>query len=89
MKPTIGRIVHYTLSENDVKQFGVGSGNVKAGDTFPAIILRAWGSDPTSAVNLRVFVDGPSDIWLTSRTGAPGDQINVPGQWNWPPREGS
>ncbi len=88
MKPTIGRIVHYTLSENDIEANQVGSGNVKAGDTVPAIIVRAWGTDPTSAVNLRVFLDGPKDLWLTSRLGAASDQINVPGFWNWPPREG-
>ena len=100
MKPSIGRIVHYTLSESDaeritkrradfaahVKSDGYADtgyvahyGNgVRAGDVFPAIIIRAWADD---SVNAQVFLDGTDTFWITSHREGEG-----PGTWSWPPR---
>jgi hypothetical protein len=104
MTPTIGRIVHYTLSESDaaainkrrddyrkaVKGGAVAFmdepgwqahvGNMAAaGDVYPAMIVRTWGSTPESAVQLQVFLDGNDTYWATSR--AVGDK---PGTYAWP-----
>jgi len=48
--PSIGRIVHYVLPVGE-----------HAGEHRPAIIVRVFGDQPTSAVNLQVFTDGKSD----------------------------
>jgi len=108
--PTIGRVVLYTLSAQDVDQImrrrttrssiaarqatvahGVKAwpdgaqahlGNdVKEGDVFPMLIVRVWGTDPTSSVNGQVFLDGSDILWTTSRSV--GTQ---PGTWVWPTR---
>lgn len=93
MTPTIGRFVHYTLTEQDVSIISsrrasqsfpagiVGRHNpVSPGDTYPALVVRAFGGD---AVNLQVHLDGEDTYWATSRTeGEPGEQ----GRWIWPPR---
>ena len=57
------------------------SGNhVREGDEFPAMVVRAWGSD--GLVNLQVHLDGNDTLWATSRREGDG-----PGCWRWPPRE--
>lgn len=94
MKPAIGRIVHYRLSKEDVaaierrrKLLGVDrtqlfSGNaVREGDTFPAMIVRAWGEQPTSAVQLQVYLDGNDTHWATSVQVGEG-----PRTFSWPER---
>lgn len=84
--PTIGRIVHYRLTETDVARIeqsrgGDSPGNrIAPGFVYPAIVVRT--SDDTDAVNLQVFLDGPDTYWVTSR---PGSQF-VDGCWFWPPR---
>lgn len=93
MTPTIGRIVHYTLTEQDAMLIAsrraaiafpagiVTSANrVSPGDTYPAVVVRTFGGD---AANLKVLLDGDDTYWATSRTeGEPGEQ----GRWIWPPR---
>lgn len=83
--PTIGRIVHYTLSVYDVAQIRLAHGNPPAGmnspmpgDICPAVIVRSFGT----VVNLQVFLDGPATYWATSR--AEGTQS---GTWSWPVRD--
>lgn len=86
--PSIGRIVHYRLSAQDVQRIYAsqqganplhGIGNPAApGDDFPAVVVRVW--NPTS-VNLQVLLDGPDNLWVTSATE--GEQQ---GNWFWPPR---
>lgn len=87
---SIGRIVHYRLSEWDVrdadlhsgKPAGVALNGLKAGDYCPAMVVRTWPG--SAAVNLRVMVDGPvSTMWKTSIAQGDGE-----GQWTWPPRVG-
>lgn len=91
MQPTIGRIVHYTLSEQDValidQQIPASDENrvyrnsVRAGDVYPAMIVQVWGDTPGSSVNLQVFLDGACSWWATSRTEGDGEF-----HWAWPPR---
>jgi hypothetical protein len=77
-KPSIGRIVHYKLSAQDVEEYSSSLNGMRVGDACAAIVVRAFGG--TSA-NLRLLLDGREIGWVTS---APeGDQ---PGQWSWPPR---
>jgi len=84
-QPTIGRIVHYTLSEDDADAIGrqrastVGSysyNRAMAGEAYPAVIVRCFGGP---AVNLQVLLDGVDSFWATSRTEGEG-----PGSWAWP-----
>jgi hypothetical protein len=51
------------------------------GDVYPMLIVRVWGTDPSSSVNGQVFLDGNDVFWATSRSV--GDQ---PGTWSWPTR---
>ena len=70
--PTIGRIVHYTIAENEEP--------VNGSCTFPAIITFVHSED---LVNLQVFYDAyPNENhWKTSvnRNNAPNSS------WDWPP----
>lgn len=92
MQPTIGRIVHYRLSEQDAEFIGQRRaarasregvnvqtlGNaVRAGDVFPAIVTRVW----PSGCNLQVTLDGADGLWVTSRT-----EGTEPSTWSSPPR---
>lgn len=97
--PTVGRIVHYRLSEDDAANinqrrhlselappsewgFQAHRGNrAEPGQVFPATIVRTFGDDEESAVNLSVQLDGNDTHWATSRTL--GD---VDGTWSWPAR---
>jgi hypothetical protein len=81
--PSIGRIVHYTLSKQDVLVIGSQNrlGNhVSEGDVYPAVVVRKF--DPsTTTLNLQVLLDGNDSYWATSRVEGEG-----PNTWAWPPR---
>lgn len=99
MTPSIGRIVHYTLTDYDANAINkrrvdfaehrrtegyADTGYVahygneaRAGDAYPALIVRTWGG----SVNLKVQLDGTDEYWATSRSQGEGA-----GFWNWPPR---
>lgn len=86
--PSIGRIVHYRLSKQDVDAINarrvdrLAYGNpIAYGDAFPMLIVAAWGQTPESAVNGRVLLDGTDDLWVTSRLCGEEE-----GTWSWPPR---
>lgn len=55
--------------------------SVEAGQQFPAMIVAVWGKEPTSAVNLKVFLDGSDDFWATSVSVGEGE-----GTYAWPVR---
>lgn len=77
--PTIGRIVHYRLSDADAAAINAqqSQGNhVDANDVVAAIVVRVW--VPTTC-NLRLMLDGECDMWVTSRTHG-----NDMGNWDWP-----
>lgn len=61
-------------------QAHIGNG-ASVGDTLPALIVRTWGSDPESSVQLQVFLDGNDVLWATSVSTGEG-----PGTWSWPAR---
>ena len=96
MIPSIGRIVHYTLSAQDAEQVNrrrddarrntrqiteaqagyvahVGN-DVRAGDVYPLVITRTWGSTPESAVNGQVLLDGNDLLWVTSVQQGEGER---------------
>ncbi|MCA0303495.1 MAG: hypothetical protein LCH95_13920 [Proteobacteria bacterium] len=88
--PTIGRIVLYTLNEQDAEAIKASrrnagevhlSNEVRAGQEFPAVIVASWGDQPTSACNLKVMLDGPDHFWATSRSVGDG-----PFHFRWPVR---
>lgn len=89
---TIGRIVHYRLSAEDVSNINVQRaeltsrprGNaVREGDVYPATVVRVNSTDSsTDSVNLQVHLDGPDTYWATSRS----EHEEESGRWFWPPR---
>lgn len=90
MIPTVGRIVHYRMTEHGAAQIrqrraasnGILVGNpVNAGDVYPLVITRVWGDTEGSAVNGQVLLDGNDTLWVTSATEGDGA-----GQWFTPPR---
>lgn len=87
--PTIGRIVIYKLSEEDAATIQIRrvegtqasmalANHAHAGQEFPAMVVRTWGDQPDSRVNLKVFLDGADNFWATSRVV--GDR---PGEYHW------
>lgn len=89
--PSIGRVVHYKLSESDADEIykrrvakGFQGNSVKHGDVFPAMVVVTWGTNPDSAVNLQVFLDGDDSFWATSRKVARGQDDE--GCFTWPVR---
>jgi len=88
--PSIGRIVHYTLSQQDADYINgrrtengqphIGN-RCAAGNEYPAVIVAVFGSAPSWPSNLQVFLDGEDQFWGTSRhVGEPGKA----GTWHWP-----
>lgn len=81
-QPTLGRVVHYRLSEQDVQQItqrrartgDTGQEN-RAGDICPAIVTNVW---MTGEANLKVLLDAQDDHWPPSRT-----EGDTPGTWSW------
>lgn len=72
-QPSVGRIVHYHVGAFDGPEM---RHNHTEEEDLPAVIVRVW-SD--TCVNLKVFTDGPTDVWKTSVLL--GDK---PGEWGWP-----
>lgn len=70
---TVGRIVNYHVSENDSPEL---KNNFVVGEVLPAIIVRVWTGE---TVNLKVFTDGPVDVWKTSVVNGEAE-----GNWSWP-----
>ncbi len=88
MIPTIGRIVHYTLTAQDAAQINAlrGSSTFRAnpayeGDVYPMMIVRVWGNSPDSAVQGQVFTAGNFTLWATSVPLGEG-----PHTYAWPER---
>jgi hypothetical protein len=92
--PTQGRFVMYTLASWDVTEIHKKRGltgranEVEPGMTFPAIIVKTWGSTPQSACNLKVLLDGDDIYWATSRCVEPvctndGEPLHTDGCFYW------
>ncbi len=61
---------------------------VKAGDIFPAMVVQVWGDTPECAVNLKVFLDGSDDYWVTSTSveraqDEGGIAVHTEGRYHW------
>lgn len=97
MTPTIGRIVHYTLTAGDVGQINQRREAARAALTtaqHPSPLMGNYVEagqvysaqivrifGTDKAVNLKVSLDGYDEHWATSRTEGDGE-----GHWAWPPR---
>jgi hypothetical protein len=85
-KPTLGRIVHYRLTEYDVASIQalltVHRNHAAVGDVCAAVIVRIWDTPGPAMVNLQVLIDGQATYWVTSR--CEGDED---GKWSWPLQE--
>jgi hypothetical protein len=92
MIPSIGRVVHYTLRDSDLKTiqhnrtvsatpYSMGNA-AHEGDVFPAMIVRVLDKPASefSVVQLQVFLDGCDQLWVTS-----AEQGTGPGKWFQPP----
>jgi hypothetical protein len=74
MKPTIGRVVIYTMADVDDPCSRNGA------TELPAVIVRVW---TDTCVNLKVFTDDPHDQWRTSVTYSETPSGYT---WRWPAR---
>ncbi|MFF7966773.1 hypothetical protein ACFZC3_15575 [Streptomyces sp. NPDC007903] len=90
MTPTVGRIVHYRMSDDDVTRarqelrhkVRMEEHNApQTGQTYAAVITSVNGHLDHPDINLRVLLDGPFDFFAPSR--AEGAE---PGMWSWPER---
>lgn len=89
ISPVIGRIVHYTLNQDNVdaiekrrkELFWLTGNQVFEGYVVPMIILAVWGPDNTSAVNGQAFIDGNHNLWVPSVVQ---DDSGKPGTWRLP-----
>lgn len=66
----------------DGRQEHVGN-DAHAGDVCAAVIVRVWGGNPNSAVNLQVLLDGVDSYWATSRSAS--EELEQ-GSFVWPVR---
>ncbi len=82
-KPSPGRIVSVTLDPQTAEQINkLGGNQYEPGQKVPAMIVRVW--DATSGTcNLKLFLDGPADLWLTSVMFSTDSAVRT---WNWPER---
>ena len=90
MVPTIGRIVHYKMTNDDATRYeflakGQHFNLPLEGNVFPMVITDV---DPGADGVVRilsgnVMVNNGTMFWAGSVTEGLGD---VPGQWFWPPR---
>lgn len=88
MKPTIGRIVHYRLSDKDVgllrmwcTQSGAECAPVSEGQLVAMIITAVSLTAEQHFVNGQCFLDGELRYWVKG-----ADFGEMPGTWSWPPR---
>lgn len=79
MKPTIGRIVHYHVTQSNVEHCARLGIIYSVGDIAPMLITRLYAE---GHVNGQVYFDGP-DVLFALGVG----EGTKPGQWSWPPRE--
>lgn len=87
--PSVGRIVHYRLTEHDVNDIfvahGTATGRYEIGDVLPAQIIRVY--DEGRHIDLSVNLGGAL-LLRHAVTELPGGDDGT-GQWFWPPRAGS
>jgi hypothetical protein len=74
VKPTIGRIVIYTLPTGTASPTIYNNGATEA----PAVVVRVFDD---GKINLKVLLDAPGEHWATSVVEGTG-----PNTWHWPAR---
>jgi hypothetical protein len=81
MKPTIGRLVQYRLSDGDVERLGYDK--YYSGETVVLLVTAVNGDSETpESINGHLFLDGSSgSVWIESVY-----QGSNLGEWDWPPR---
>jgi hypothetical protein len=86
MKLTIGRIVHYKLTNGDAREIAarreqdaIVANTAHVGQVLPAMVVAVFSE---GYANIQVFLDGPDQHWCTSRKEGTEE-----GQWQWPTRE--
>jgi hypothetical protein len=94
--PTIGRVVHYTLTEDDAKKVngrrcadkpggrhwhGAQSHVGNPAKAGDVVAMFVTAVWSATCVNGQAMLDGNDSLWLTSRTLGDGQ-----GEWKWPPR---
>lgn len=87
-KLTLGRIVHYTLSEADAKSLNAtptpdNKEDFSAGLVFAAVVVRlSYGVMPT----LQVLHDiSAGSLFVRDAKEDETDEQQTPGTWHWPP----
>lgn len=89
-RPTIGRVVRYVLTHDDIQKM-VDSitaphhhlNGYNAGDEVAGEVVRVHFVDATPSVNLKCRLDGNvPDLWVTGVREGTG-----PGTWHWPHRD--
>ena len=98
MTPTIGRIVHYCLTEQDAECINRRRVNYHLDPSNEGFIFHTGNvanagdvfpamavrvNDDGASVNAQVLLDGNDTLWVTSVVESVGA---VPGGWFWPPR---
>lgn len=86
MYPTIGRILIYKLSANDLLNINAGPDHQRnphsVGQELPLLVCVVWPhefGEGKPGVNGQVFLDGNRSLWVTSVGEGEGE-----GQWHWP-----
>lgn len=86
--PSLGRIVHYTMSDQDVtvanhrrRLLGARGNDAISERTYPLIITAVYADDAVVLLSGQVLLDGDSTYWIASVREGTG-----PGAWCWPPR---
>lgn len=88
--PSINRVVQYCMTETDVdrakrelRRDGRHGNMPRAGELYPAMIVKVFGDTPGAAFNVQVLLDGNFSLWVTSTniTTAPKPRHCI-----WPPR---
>lgn len=75
LAPEVGDIVLYRVSASDASEL---RHNHHADlPTLPAVVVRVW---TETTVNLKVWTDGPTDVWVTSAMRGDGA-----GEWEFRP----
>lgn len=97
--PSVGRIVHYKLTEHDADNIKIRreASHISVAGGYGGAQVR-YGNEPREGqvfpllvtvvwgadlINGQTFLDGNDTHWVMS--AGEGDQ---PGQWSWPPRVG-
>lgn len=88
MKPSLGRIVHYILTAEDIARIQtdrVRGNHPLIGEHVPMVIVKVWTDEyggGIPGVNGQLILDGPDSAWVTSVK-----EGTVTGTWHWPERE--